>query len=80
MNCIQTIPSKKRKVEHNTQEAGCDEDDVGPVLKQSYELGRFHKAAVQPNKLEISQFFSIVFIGMYNVIMPKIGIRVRFQP
>ena len=80
MNCVQTITSKKRKIEHNTQEAGCDENDVGPVLKQSYELGRFYKAAVQPNKLEISQFFSIVFIGMYNDIMQKIGIRDCFQP
>ena len=80
MDCIQNISPKKRNIEHYTQEVGSDEDDVEPVLKQSYELGRFHKAAVQPNKLEISQFFSIVFIGMYNVIIPKIGIRVRFQP
>ena len=80
MNFIQTIPSKNRKVEHNTQEAGGDEGDVGPVLKQRYKLSRFEKAAVKPNKLEISQFFSIVFIGMYNVIIPKIGIRACLQP
>ena len=78
MDFIQSISPKKRKVEHNTQEVGSDEDDVGPVLKQRYELGRFHKAAVQPNKLEISKFFSIVFIGMYNDIMQKIGIRACF--
>ena len=54
MNFIQNMSSKKRKIEHNTQEVGSDEDDVGPVLKQRYELCRFYKAAVQPNKLEIS--------------------------
>ena len=72
---IQNMSSKKRKIEHNTQEVGSDEDDVGPVKKQRCVLARFYKAAVQPKKLGMSRFFSIVFSGMYNVIMPSIGIR-----
>ena len=34
MDFIQNMSSKKRKVEHNTQEVESDGDDVGPVLKQ----------------------------------------------
>ena len=52
-----------------------DGDDVGPILKQRCVLDRFYKAAVQPKMLGMSRFFSLVFNGMYNIIMPKIGIR-----